>query len=250
MSDFQLQKHPNISDTFNFTEDWQISQQQSNQLQELYQLILEGNKYQNLTRIVEATDFWEKHLWDSLVAIKNWEENLTLDLHLPAKVIDLGTGAGFPGIPLAICYPDWHFTLVDSTRKKINFIQSILPKLNLDNLNAVVARIEEIGRKKEYRESYDLALIRAVSEPSVCAEYSLPLLKIGGIAILYRGNWSEVEALSLRTAIELLGGEIKSVRKITTPISHSTRHCLYLQKIRRTPPEFPRRVGIPSQKPL
>jgi 16S rRNA (guanine527-N7)-methyltransferase len=214
-----------------FITNWEINQQQLEQFQELYCLILEGNKQQNLTRIVEPQEFWEKHLWDSLVAVKNWEQNFKFARKQKIKAIDIGTGAGFPGLPLAICYPDWHFMLVDSTRKKINFIENILPKLGLNNATAIAARAEEMARQKEYDRAYDLALIRAVSDPSICAKYCLPLLKIGGVAILYRGIWNEDDRVKLVEVSDRLGGKIEAIKEIVTPLSQSTRNCVYLRKI-------------------
>jgi 16S rRNA (guanine527-N7)-methyltransferase len=214
-----------------FITNWEINQQQLEQFQELYCLILEGNKQQNLTRIVEPQEFWEKHLWDSLVAVKNWEQNFKFARKQKVKAIDIGTGAGFPGLPLAICYPDWHFMLVDSTRKKINFIENILPKLGLNNATAIAARAEEMARQKEYDRAYDLALIRAVSDPSICAKYCLPLLKIGGVAILYRGIWNEDDRVKLVEVSDRLGGKIEAIKEIVTPLSQSTRNCVYLRKI-------------------
>jgi 16S rRNA (guanine527-N7)-methyltransferase len=214
-----------------FTADWEISQQQLDLFQELYRLILEGNKQQNLTRIVEPQEFWEKHLWDSLVAVKDWEQNLDFGEQELPKVIDIGTGAGLPGLPLAICYPTWQFTLVDSTNKKINFIESILPKLGLNNVTALAVRAEEMARKKEYHQGYDLALIRAVSDPSVCAKYCLPLLKVGGVAILYRGMWCEEDRSKLEGVLGKLGGKIEEVKEMVTPLSQGTRNCVYLRKV-------------------
>jgi 16S rRNA (guanine527-N7)-methyltransferase len=214
-----------------FTTNWEISQQQLERFQELYCLILEGNKQQNLTRIIEPQEFWEKHLWDSLVAVKDWEQKFNFDRQQKIKAIDIGTGAGFPGLPLAICYPDWHFTLVDSTRKKVNFIENIVPKLNLNNVTPLAARAEEMTRQKEHDRGYDLALIRAVSNPSICAKYCLPLLKIGGVAILYRGMWNKDDQMKLIEVLDKLGGEIEAVKEIVAPLSQSTRNCVYLRKI-------------------
>jgi 16S rRNA (guanine527-N7)-methyltransferase len=231
MSIFKSALSPILPCDIHFTASWEISQQQLDLFQELYWLILEGNKQQNLTRIVEPQEFWEKHLWDSLVAVKDWEQNLDFGRQELPKVIDIGTGAGLPGLPLAICYPNWHFTLVDSTNKKINFIESIIQKLGLNNVTALAMRAEEMGRKKEYHHGYDLALIRAVSEPSVCAKYCLPLLKVGGVAILYRGMWNEEDRSKLERVLGKLGGKIEEVKEMVTPLSQGVRNCVYLRKV-------------------
>lgn len=166
------------------------------------------------------------------------------------KFIDIGTGAGFPGLPIAITLPNASITLLDSTRKKINFVASIINNLELDNANTLIGRVEEIGHDKKHRESYDITLLRAVAPASVCAEYALPLLKINGLAILYRGHWTEAETIDLQKAVKKLGGVVESIETFTTPISDSVRNCLYLRKIAPTPTEFPRAVGVPVQQPL
>jgi 16S rRNA (guanine527-N7)-methyltransferase len=166
------------------------------------------------------------------------------------RAIDIGTGAGFPGIPVAIAQPQWRLTLLDSTRKKIQFLDQLLRGLRTLNATTLIERVENIGQSSNYRETYDVALIRAVSGASVCAEYALPLLKVGGLAVLYRGQWTEKETLALRPAVEKLGGQIELVEAFKTPLTESDRHCLYLRKVTSTPKEFPRGVGLAVQKPL
>ena len=225
------------------TRGWKPNSSQKQLFQQLYSQILQVNQHLNLTRITAPKDFWEKHLWDSLAPV------LSLNL-ANLKVIDIGTGAGFPGIPVAIAFPKSQVTLLDSTRKKINFIDSLITTLNLDNVNTLIGRAEAIGQDKKYRESYDLALIRAVAEASVCAEYALPLLKKGGLAILYRGHWTERDNNLLLKALNRLGGNIENIKLFTTPLSQSIRHYIYLKKIKDTPDKFPRSVGQPSRHPL
>ncbi len=238
---------PNLAAIWLETLGWQPDENQQQQLQKLYDEIILGNRQLNLTRITEPHDFWEKHLWDSLAPIG---ENKTIDTEAKLKVIDVGTGAGFPGIPVAITYPNWSVTLLDSTRKKIHFLSHLLAVLNLKNSQPIIGRAEEIGQNKTYRETYDLACVRAIGNASVCAEYALPLLKIGGTAILYRGNWQATEELSLRSALKQLGGEISQIYPFKTPLTQSIRHSIYLQKITKTPAQFPRLAGVPTQKPL
>jgi 16S rRNA (guanine527-N7)-methyltransferase len=140
--------------------------------------------------------------------------------------------------------------LLDSTGKKIAFLETILSALAMKNGKTLLGRAEEIGQQRQHRENYDVAVIRAVSNVSVCAEYALPLVKKGGLAIIYRGSWSEAENESLETAVSQLGGEIELIEEFTTPLSQSMRHCLYLRKVANTPISFPRGVGIPTQKPI
>ncbi|MCC5664691.1 16S rRNA (guanine(527)-N(7))-methyltransferase RsmG [Nostoc sp. CHAB 5784] len=239
---------PEMAEIWQQTLNWQPTVQQQAQFQRLYELILEGNRQLNLTRITDPQEFWEKHLWDSLRGIAP----LLSTNFSPTSptLIDIGTGAGFPGIPVTITVPNCTITLLDSTRKKITFLDNILTELALTNAKTLVGRAEEIGHHLQHRQAYDIGLIRAVGAASVCAEYTLPLLKQGGLAIIYRGNWTEDETTALQNAVNQLGGVIESIEKFTTPLSHSIRHCLYLRKVANTPANFPRAVGIPTQKSL
>ncbi|WP_445635643.1 Ribosomal RNA small subunit methyltransferase G [Nostoc sp. DSM 114161] len=240
---------PEMAEIWQQTLNWQPSAQQQKQFQRLYQLVLEGNRQLNLTRITEPQEFWEKHLWDSLRGIVPKGEFLS-SFQESVSVIDIGTGAGFPGIPVKIAAPNCTITLMDSTRKKITFIEQTLTELDLINAKTLVGRAEEIGQQPEHRQAYDIALIRAVGTASVCAEYTLPLLKQGGLAIIYRGNWTEDETTALQNAVKQLGGVIELIEKFTTPLSESIRHCVYLRKVATTPVQFPRATGVPTQKPL
>ncbi len=236
---------PDMDEIWQERIDWCPTEQQRSQLQLLYLAVITANQKLNLTRITEPKEFWEKHLWDSLRGV-----GTLINDSSGLKVIDIGTGAGFPGLPLAIARPDWQLTLVDSTAKKIGFIQEIAPELNLTNIHSLVSRIEEVGQDKEHRHQYDLALIRAVASANICAEYALPLVKVGGTAILYRGNWTAEEAESLELAVAKLGGEISKIDRFTTPLSSSIRHCIWIHKTANTHPYYPRGVGIPTLKPI
>lgn len=245
---------PDLPEVWRQTLGWLPSDEQMQQFQLLYATILAGNRQLNLTRITEPSEFLEKHVWDSLRGIQSvlQNANLTTNLHTDSnlKAIDIGTGAGFPGVPIAIVRPSWQLTLVDSTRKKVDFLNRMLESLGLSHSMAIAARAEDLGQQALYRESFDFAFTRAVAAASVCAEYMLPFLKIGGFAILYRGQWSEAEAEALRSAAILLGGEIESIEAFKTPITQGERHCIYLRKIANTPSAYPRMVGVPAQKPL
>lgn len=234
---------PEMLDQWQETTGWQPTAQQLQQFQNFYELVALANKSLNLTRILEPEDFWEKHLWDSLQPILTAPQ-------LTGATVDLGTGGGFPGIPIAIARPDWPVTVVDSTAKKINFIRSGLAAIPLENVLAVVDRAETLGRDPQHRDRYRLVTVRAVAEPAVCAEYAVPLLAIGGTAILYRGHWTEEEAMALAGVVEQLGATITNVTQFTTPITQGLRHCIYIQKNVETPIKFPRAVGTPTQKPL
>ncbi|MFB2833905.1 16S rRNA (guanine(527)-N(7))-methyltransferase RsmG [Floridanema evergladense] len=238
---------PEMLELWQKTLNWQPSSQELSQFQLLYQLILQGNRQLNLTRITEPTDFWEKHLWDSLRGISQFLGKTPIPKF---KVIDIGTGAGFPGIPIAITQPYWRVTLLDSTQKKLTFLENLILKMEIHNAKTLTGRAEELGKQSQYREVYDIAVIRAVGSALVCAEYALPFLKVGGLAILYRGNWTEEEATDVRSTLLSLGGTIELIDPFTTPISNSIRHCLHLRKMSPTPAKFPRPTGITTQKPL
>ncbi len=230
---------PQMADIWQQTLSWQPTIEQQQQFQQLYKGILDGNQQLNLTRITEPVDFWEKHLWDSLRGVWNQvpedrvqePEGKSEIQPTAVKVIDIGTGAGFPGLPVAIAFPNCSVTLLDSTRKKINFLDTLLGKLDIKNATTLNGRAEAITLAPQHRKAYHLALLRAVATASVCAEYALPLVKTGGLAILYRGQWTEEEAQALKPVVNQLGGVIESIERFTTPISQSVRHCLYLRKV-------------------
>jgi 16S rRNA (guanine527-N7)-methyltransferase len=250
---------PEFLDLWQETIGWQPDAAQLQQFQRLYESVLAGNRQLNLTRITEPNDFWEKHLWDSLRGIQSFltPQSLSDSLSLATEqsdstfsAIDIGTGAGFPGIPVAIVQPTWNVTLLDATRKKINFLNEMLASLDIQNAATWVDRVEQLGRSPRHRAHYDLALVRAVAIASVCAEYALPLVKLGGSAILYRGQWTEAEQAVLEPAVQQLGGEIETVEAFVTPLTSSDRHCIVIRKVAETPLEFPRAIGIPTQTPL
>lgn len=265
---------PLLLEIWQATLGWQPDPNQSQQFQHLYAQIVEGNTRLNLTRITEPADFWEKHLWDSLSGFMPFlgacnraiepepepesepepstveQPGLSGPLPPSFSVIDIGTGAGFPGIPVAIAFPQATVTLLDSTRKKIAFIDGLLAALSLPNAKTLVERVEQLGQQHPHREAYDVALLRAVAPATVCAEYALPLLNANGLAILYRGQWTVEEEAALEAAIAQLGGKLEHVAQFTTPLTQGQRHCLYLRKVAPTPRQFPRAVGVPSQLPL
>jgi 16S rRNA (guanine527-N7)-methyltransferase len=234
---------PELLEVWQQTLGWQPNEDQRRQFQRLYEQTLEGNRLLNLTRITEPQEFWEKHLWDSLLGIKPWLVAEPSDNAL-YKVIDIGTGGGFPGVPVAIARPGWFVTLLDSTRKKLVFLDSLLASLGITNAQTWVERAEQLGKSAEHREQYDLVLIRAVASAVVCAQYCLPLLKVGGVAVLYRGQWTEEEAIALKSVVNKLGGEVEAVEAVTTPLSQGVRHCVYLKKVLTVQKKLPQRRDI------
>lgn len=222
---------------------WKPNNQQKELFQQVYTEIITANKYLNLTRITEPEDFLEKHIWDSLAPL--------FFLNFPVeKVIDIGTGAGFPGIPVAIAFSDYEVTLLDSTTKKINFLTDLTTKLKIENVRTLIGRVEAIGKQEEHREQYDLALIRAVSKISVCIEYALPLLKKGGIVVLYRGSLSVKEIKKAQKVAQKLSGIVLKTETFTTPLTQGIRNCIYIKKIGLTSFDFPRDVGKAAKNPL
>lgn len=217
---------PEYRSLWQSTLGWCPSPRQQQQFQELYEAILTGNRQFNLTRITAPEAFWEKHLWDSLRGIipLGWEEREDI------SVIDIGTGAGFPGLPCAIAFPVARVTLLDSTRKKITYLNTLISQLNLSQVETVLGRAETVGKHPKQRENYDLALLRAVSSATVCAQYAFPFLKVGGTALLYRGRWTSEEKQALVGTLTELGGVIEGVETFSTPLTQGERNCVYLKK--------------------
>jgi 16S rRNA (guanine527-N7)-methyltransferase len=244
---------PEMTQQWQDTLGWQPSAAQQAQFEQLYQTIVTTNKFLNLTRITEPTEFWEKHLWDSLRGIQAWlgqDEPSSDDSEEPFSLVDIGTGAGFPGMPIAIVKPNWELTLVDSTRKKVKFVQQTADEMGLSRVTGLSDRAEQLGHSKYYRAQYNLATIRAVAGLSICAEYVLPLLKIGGTAILYRGQWNDEDIQACEGAVVKLGGKLDRVELFETPLSKGMRACAYITKVAKTAADYPRAIGVPTQSPL
>jgi 16S rRNA (guanine527-N7)-methyltransferase len=225
---------PEMHEIWQQTLNWQPSIAQQAQFQQLYEAIVIGNQKLNLTRITAPEEFWEKHLWDSLRGIVSLlpTNYVGADICAPLhKIIDIGTGAGFPGIPVAIALPDAEVTLLDSTQKKVAFLNSLMTEMNLQNIQTLVGRAENINKQPRQSNSYDMALVRAVAAADVCANYALPFLKAEGLAVLYRGNWTKEEQTTLEDTVKKLSGKIEKIENFTTPLSHGMRHCIYLRKI-------------------
>ncbi len=223
---------------------WQPDTNQIQLFDRFYNLVIQANEQLNLTRIVEPEAYWEKHLWDSLRGIVPLLKNKDI------AVLDLGTGGGFPGMPIAIMQPTWYVMMADSTRKKTAFINNAIQSLGINNAQTITGRAEELGHKRQQREGYDLVVLRAVAPANVCAEYGLPFAKVGGRVILYRGTWEEREAQELERAAYALGAKVASVDEFTLPITRAIRHCIHLLKIKPTLEVFPREVGTPTKYPI
>ena len=220
---------PEVCHHWQTTLGWQPSAQQQAQFRTLYAAVVAGNQRLNLTRILEPQDFWEKHLWDSLAGLAPLAFQARSGTK-PLRVIDIGTGAGFPGLPVAIACPHYQVVLLDSTQKKVAFVQEAIAQLELTNAVAIAARAEALAQQTEHSQTYDLALLRAVSSPAACIPYTLPLLKPQGVAVLYRGHWTETDAQALTGALAGTGSTVLSIEGFTTPLTQSVRHCVYIGK--------------------
>ena len=204
-------------------------------------ILLEWNTKINLTAITDENEIIEKHFLDSLTVLKYIKNN--------DKVIDVGTGAGFPGIPVAI-NSQAQFTLLDSLNKRINFLNEVKDKLNLKNVQNLHGRAEEFAKKKEYRESYDVAVSRAVAPMNVLTEYLLPFVKIGGTCICMKGPNLSEEISNAKSAINLLGGEIVDLINIKLDKGNIDRNLVIIKKVKHTTEEYPRKPGTPAKQPL
>lgn len=219
-----------------------LSEKQLEQFEQYYEMLIEKNKVMNLTAITEFDEVLEKHFLDSVSLIR------AKDLHQPITVLDLGTGAGFPGIPLKIVFPELKVTLADSLNKRVLFLQEVIDHLQLENIEAIHGRAEDLARDKNYREQYDLVVSRAVANLSTLSEYCLPFVKIGGEFISYKSGDCEEEVVAAKSAVFLLGGKIKETVKFE--LGESGRSFIKIEKVKGTPKTYPRKAGTPSKKPL
>ena len=221
--------------------------QDQNQLErfhKFYQLLIEWNKVMNLTGITEYEDVVEKHFVDSLSIIK------AIDLSGIHTVIDVGTGAGFPGIPLKIAFPHLRVVLLDSLNKRIKFLDEVISQLGLTEIRTIHGRAEEYARKEEYREQFDLCVSRAVANLSTLSEYCLPYIQVGGMFIPYKSGEIDDEVEQSKKAVRILGGNIKKVMKFELPGTDIHRSFVLIHKEQHTQKKYPRKAGIPAKEPL
>lgn len=218
-----------------------ISDENIKKLYEYMMLLLEWNEKINLTAITDESEIIEKHFIDSLTILKYIKDS--------DKVIDVGTGAGFPGIPLAInCGAN--ITLLDSLNKRINFLQEVKEKLDLTNIQNIHGRAEEVGRQKEHREIYDVAVSRAVAPMNILVEYLLPFVKVGGVCICMKGPNASDEISNANNAINLLGGKLIDKVNIKLNGGELNRNLIVIKKINNISGKYPRKPGMPAKQPL
>ena len=215
------------------------------QLEKFYSymsLLLEWNEKMNLTAITEPNEIILKHFVDSLTILNEINNN--------SKVVDVGTGAGFPGIPLSIANESLKITLVDSLNKRLIFLQEVIEKLELKNVEIIHSRAEDFGQNKKYRENFDFATSRAVANLSTLSEYLIPLVKINGKCICMKASDVEEEINQAKNAINVLGGTIEKIEEFKLPESDIGRTIIIINKQKQTPNKYPRKAGTPSKEPI
>ncbi len=217
---------------------------QCEQLNNFHKILCEWNEFMNLTGITEYNEVVIKHFVDSLAV------NCVYSFKKTDRVVDIGTGAGFPGIPLKIMYPDTRFTLLDSLNKRIKFLDEVIRINSLDGIETLHGRAEDYARDKNYREVFDVCVSRAVANLSTLSEYCLPYVKVGGVFISYKAGQLDEELKASERAIKLLGGEIKEVHKLTLPDTDIDRTFVVIKKTAATSKKYPRKAGLPSKEPL
>ena len=227
--------------------NWNPSSKQIEQFITFQKLLSQFNSEVNLTRLVHGEDYWIGQVFDCLWP---FQKELT---HPPESLscIDVGTGCGFPGFAIAIALTKAKLTLVDSTRKKTTILKKISTELGLNSrINILTERIESTGQNNSYRGIYDLAMARAVADAPIVAEYLIPLIKPSGKALLFKGNWNEVDNQNLRNSLVKLNACIEQIQSIQLPSKRGIRHLIRLQAISPCPSIYPRAIGIPTKRPL
>ncbi len=221
-----------------------LNEKQVEQFYRYYELLIEWNKKINLTAITECKEVAEKHFIDSL--------SIDRIINMPniKKVIDVGTGAGFPGIPLKIAYPHLKITLLDSLNKRIKFLYKVISELGLEDIEAIHGRAEDVARKEEYREKYDICVSRAVANLSTLSEYCLPFVKVGGSFISYKTEKADEEIEKARNAVFMLGGRVEKIEKFQLSGTDIGRMLVKIKKEKKTEKKYPRKAGVPAKEPL
>jgi len=231
--------------------DEQVSQvlaEHGHAFERYYELLVEWNKRVNLTAIVGREDVYTKHFLDSLLVagLTEWSQLVGAN----GRVLDVGTGAGFPGLPLSICFPRMDFVLCDSLQKRLAFIETVVTELGLENVTLVHGRAEDLGRNPAHRNRYDAVVSRAVARLNVLAELTLPLARVGGYVVAYKGPGVEEEVADGSRAAARLGGVVVRTEEFSLPDGRGQRTLVVLRQARATPKTYPRKAGTPQRQPL
>lgn len=239
----------NKYDTTQFVKDLEklnvhLSEKQIEQFLTYYEMLVERNQFVNLTAITEYEDVMKKHFVDSISLIKAY------DVKKQTTVIDVGTGAGFPGLALKIAYPELKMTLLDSLNKRIQFLDDVIKELKLTDIKTIHGRAEDFARPDKLREKFDLCVSRAVANLSTLSEYCLPFVKENGCFISYKSEKVTEEIEAAGKAITLLGGKVEKQIEFILPDSDIYRNLLVIRKVASTPAKYPRKAGLPSKEPL
>lgn len=221
-----------------------LSENQVNQFMTYYNMLIEKNKVMNLTAITEFSEVLSKHFIDSLSIVKAYDMNQNI------KLLDLGTGAGFPGIPIKIVFPNVEIVLMDSLNKRLNFLNEVINELNLNNIITVHGRAEEMANNNQYRECFDVCVSRAVAKLSSLSEYCIPFIRIGGFFIAYKSDEISVELSESQKAISILGGKFKDKVAFSLPETNILRTLVVIEKVNSTSKKYPRQAGKPNKEPL
>lgn len=213
-------------------------------LNRYYEMLIDTNKVMNLTTITEYSEVVIKHFADSAAI------GCITDMNGNINLIDVGTGAGFPGIVLKIVYPQLSVVLLDSLNKRVNFLKNVITELGLTGISAIHGRAEDIARNKDYREKFDLCVSRAVANMSSLSEYCLPFVKVGGRFIPYKADGCDEEVKTASKAVNILGGKIRKIESYVIPDTDICRKFVVIDKLRNTSAKYPRKAGLPTKEPL
>lgn len=221
-----------------------LTDKQLQQFDKFYELLVEWNKVMNLTGITEYDEVNEKHFVDSLSIVK------AIDIKSVESVIDIGTGAGFPGIPLKIAFPHLKVVLLDSLNKRINFLNTVIAELGLTDISTIHGRAEDYAKQDEYREKFNLCVSRAVANLSTLSEYCIPYVSLGGMFVPYKSGEIDEEVQQSKKAIHILGGKLEDIVKFQLPGTEIGRSFVKIKKIQNTTKKYPRKAGLPAKEPI
>lgn len=245
----QLKEEKMMAEKSKFEEELEklninLTEHQKEQFDRYYEMLVEWNNVMNLTGITDYDEVNLKHFTDSLTLVRN------IDMNKIDAVIDIGTGAGFPGLPIKIAFPHIHVVLLDSLNKRIKFLNAVIEELDLADVETLHGRAEDYAKRKEYREQFDLCVSRAVANLSTLSEYCIPFVKRNGYFVSYKSGSSDEEIQHAEKAVNILGGKIEKTDKFLLPETDMGRALVNIKKIKITPAKYPRKAGMPSREPL